>query len=364
MPSLLRFLAFVVVVAFAVAGVVWWVTRTAHDAIGPAHSRASDPVVLSALDNEITGLVARVVPSIVSISAKEESLAIERMRQIRKVFGMPMPAEPAPQLGSGVIVSPKGHILTNLHVVAGANVVDVHFNDGRVLPAALLGADQRVDIAVLKVDAQGLTPLPFANSDAIRAGQMVFAIGNPLGLQESVTQGIISGLGRRAIAGLSTEFFQTDAAINPGNSGSPLVDVRGEVVGINNLTAREGQGISFAIPANLAWRVYEDIINRGEVSRPWLGAVAYRLSAERAAAFGLPAAECSVVMSVVDGSSAQRAGMQQGDVLLRINGKPIRDGDDIRNRVSELKVGDTASVQVLRDGQTLDLRMRVEQMPR
>ncbi len=357
MRSLLQFLAFVVLVALAVAAAVRWFPADSR----PKSAAPSAGSALETLDAEITALVARVLPSVVSISARRETAGVERLRTIRQMFGLP---EPSPQLGSGVVVSRDGHIVTNLHVVAGANKVDINLSDGRAMPAVLLGADQQADIAILKIAVSDVEPLAFADSQQVRAGQMVFAIGNPLGLQESVTQGIISGIGRRAIAGLSTEFFQTDTAINPGNSGSPLVDVRGRIVGINNLVVPQGQGISFAIPANLARRVFEDVVQRGEISRPWFGAFAIPLSAQRAAASGLPARDCNVVVAVVEGSPAQRAGIQQGDVLLEMNGRALRDAADIRNRLAELKAGDTVRVKVLRNGKTLDVPVRLEQQPR
>ncbi len=356
MSSVGRFLTFIGVIALLVAA-VYFARRSGIESAGGA---AGNPLV--ALDAAVTSLVDRVVPSVVSITADQEPSVAARMNRIRGLLGLD---ESKPQLGSGSIVSAEGHIVTNLHVVAGATRVVVHSNDGRSFPAAFLGADPLTDIAVLKIEASDLTPLIFADSDAARVGQVVFAIGNPLGLQETVTQGIISGKGRRAATELTTEFFQTDAAINPGNSGGPLVNVRGEIVGINSaVVLMDSQGISFAIPSNLAMRVYDDVVTRGRISRPWFGAIAYPLTLAIAEKLGITQVGGNLVVAVLDGSPAARAGIQPGDVLQAFNGKPLRDAVDVRNRLAEMKIGDRVRTRVLRDGRTFEVPVDVEQQPR
>ncbi len=331
----------------------------AHKSGFEAAGGGIDPLV--ALDGAVSELVDRVVPSVISITADQDPSVAARMNRIRGLLGM---AESKPQLGSGSLVSAEGHIVTNLHVVAGATRVNVHLSDGRSYPAAFLGADPLTDIAVLKIEASELPPLAFADSDTVQVGQLVFAIGNPLGLQETVTQGIVSGKGRRARTELTTEFFQTDAAINPGNSGGPLVNVRGEIVGITNaVVLMDSQGISFAIPSNLAMRVYDDVVTRGRISRPWFGAIAYPLTLAIAEKLGISRVGGNLVVAVLDGSPAARAGIQPGDVLQAFNGKPLRDSVDVRNRLAELKIGERVRTTILRDGQTFEVSVDVEEQP-
>jgi len=363
MGSLPRFLIFVGVVVLGIS-VVYLGRRldlVKSAAIQSPAVSGSFPA-LSALDAELSQLIGHAVPAVVSISARQYDPATDQLRRIHDMLGIQAPAgAKTPELGSGVIVSSEGHILTNLHVVNQAKEVTVYLSDGRMLAAQFLGADPLVDLAIIKVDATNLPSLPFANSDDVRVGQMVFAIGNPLGLQETVTQGIISGIGRRGVNDLNAEFFQTDAAINPGNSGGPLINVRGEMVAVNNSIALQSQGISFAIPSNLARRVYEDVVERREISRPWFGAITWPLSPDVANRLGLPVSQGCLIARVMDGSPAARAGLVAGDVIEAINGKPARNGPEIRSRLAELKVGDVASVTIVRGGKRIDVLIDVEQ---
>jgi len=364
MRSLIRFLIFMGFVALVAGVIVLWSrnsTKTAGSGPGGALS------VLERFDQESTALVARVMPSVVSISARQGNAAMEQIRRLQQLLGLGDHSGEKPELGSGVIVSEGGHIITNFHVIADAVLqgrqIDVQLNDGRTYVAAALGWDPQVDLAILKIDAGGLTPVTFGDSDAVNVGQVVFAIGNPLGLQETVTQGIVSGKGRRAVAEVDAEFFQTDAAVNPGNSGGPLVDVRGDVVAITNSVLLQTQGISFAIPSKLAVRVYEDVVKRGQISRPWFGAATWPLTAEIAQAIGIPNTAGNLVAYVFDNSPAKRAGIRQGDVLKALNGKPVRDSIDIRNRLAELKTGDVVTATVMRGRSQMDIPVAVEQEP-
>jgi S1-C subfamily serine protease len=367
MRSLLRFLIFAGIVAIGV-GLFYLGQRGAEKQSARVEMSGKLPM-LSALDGEITSLVGRVLPSVVSISARMENPIVERLMRMRQIVGLNDAGAPQPELGSGAVVSSDGHILTNFHVIADANRVDVQLSDGRVFPAIFLGADQQSDIAVLKIDATGLRPLKFADSNAVRVGEVVFAIGNPLGLQETVTQGIISGKGRRAVSGLATEFFQTDAAINPGNSGGPLVNVRGEIIGINNaaLLNKSGtnfdNGISFAIPSNVAHRTFDDVVKRGRISRPWFGAITSPLNQQIADDLKLGTAVGNYVISIVPNSPAARAGIVPGDVLQEFDGSPVRDTVDIINRLSEMKEGDRVNVTVWRAGQQVKVPIVVERQP-
>jgi Do/DeqQ family serine protease len=269
-------------------------------------------------------------------------------------------------MGSGMIVSPDGYIVTNWHVVNGAAEVTVQLSDGRSLPSRLAGDDQRSDIAILKVDAADLPSIEFGDSEKVRVGQMVFAVGNPFGLQETVTQGIISAKGRRTVSEAANEFFQTSTTINPGNSGGPLIDIGGKVIGINNfIISRSGgsEGIGFAIPSNVAKRVYEDIVQRGRVIHPWFGVVMRPLTPGLARQLGLPDTRGALVAATMAGSPAERCGLRGGDVILSFNGKPVRDGQELRQRVAEAQVGVPAAMSILREGKPLDLDIVMVEEP-
>jgi S1-C subfamily serine protease len=285
---------------------------------------------------------------------------------IRQFFGLGGGSSQYNKMGSGIIVSSSGHIVTNWHVVAGASQVTVQLNDGRAFPASVAGADPRSDIAILKIDAEGLNSIPLGDSEQVRVGQMVFAVGNPFGLQETVTQGIISAKGRRTLSDAANEFFQTSSTINSGNSGGPLIDIHGQVIGINNfIISHNGvsEGIGFAIPSNVARKVYEDIVQRGRVIRPWFGVVMRPLSENLARQLGLPDAHGALVAATLIASPAEKSGLQGGDVILSFNGHPILDGKDLRNRVAESQVGTEASFQILRAGKPIELKAVMEEAP-
>ncbi len=353
MKSLLSFVGFVVFAALVVAGFYFW--RQAHPLPVPASHLPS----LTALDQEFTSLVAEVLPSVVSINALPVSATNPRELMVRRMMGPESASS-----GSGVIVSESGHIVTNLHVITGAGALEVQLGDGRVLPAAVVGADPLSDIAILKIEAPDLTPLPFADSDAVKVGQMVFAVGNPLGLHETVTQGIISAKGRRAQSEAANEFFQTDAAINPGNSGGPLVNLRGEIIAINNSVSLQGQGIGFAIPSNTVRRVFENIRDHGRFIRPWFGAfMARTITPQLAAQLRLPDTSGAFVRGVYAGSPAEQAGLKPGDVIVEFNGKPIRDPIDLRNRVIETEIGQRAVLRLLRGGKEIEAPVTIAAEP-
>lgn len=356
MKSLLRFLVFVLIVAAVVAGVYVWKQMRAQeiDGTGLAKAPSTQGSLLAALDREFTALVNRVLPSVVSIEAIPADIADPRVQMLRFLFGGNEPgARPS---GSGVIVSENGHIVTNLHVVSNARSVQVQLADGRTLPAKFVGADGPSDIALLKIEAEGLQALPFGDSDRVNVGQMVFAVGNPLGLQETVTQGIISAKGRRALSEAANEFFQTDAAVNPGNSGGPLVNLEGEIIGINNSISPQGQGIGFSIPSNTVRRVFESIRDHGRFIRPWFGAYMRSLTPQLAQQLGLPDASGVLMLLIYEGSPAEKGGVKSGDVIVEFNGKPIRDLVDLRNRVAETNIGQEIAMRVRREGKELTLR--------
>ena len=268
-------------------------------------------------------------------------------------------------LGSGVIVdAERGYIITNNHVIDKADIISVTLKDGRKLDAKLVGTDPDTDIAVLKVEAKGLTALPMANSEKLEVGDFVIAIGNPFGLGQTVTSGIISALGRSGLGiGRYEDYIQTDASINPGNSGGALIDLRGRLIGINNaIYSRSGGniGIGFAIPMNMARDVMNQLIENGKVERGRLGAQAQDLTPDLAQAFELnPKIKGAVVVNVNPGSPAANAGLRVGDVVRILNGRKVESADDLRTAIGLLRVGTVVTLTVLRDSREYIIRARI-----
>jgi len=366
-----RFLLFVVVVSLAVYGVSRWnghrrVPET-FTPVATAQIDLKDVQVLEALDRESTRLVQAVVPSVVSVTTTRRIAAPQVIDPFD--FFLRRPRERVQNsLGSGVIVSKEGHILTNNHVVANMDEVRVWLNDGRDFPAKVIGTDPATDIAVLKIDATGIRPLPLGNSDDVRVGSVVFAIGNPFGLRESVTKGIISATGRVVSDESSNEFFQTDTTINPGNSGGPLINVRGEIVGINSAIGNFSgsgtwQGVGFAIPANSARMAMESIIKTGRVVRGYLGVVIQELTPELAAQFGISGQTGALVGSITPGSPADKAGLKAGDVVTAFNGKPIATIRDLFRQASSTPVNSKVEIRFLRDKKPQTVTATIAEQP-
>jgi serine protease Do len=271
--------------------------------------------------------------------------------------GQRMPRGVERGLGSGVIVSHDGYILTNNHVVDSANEVKVELPDKRSFTAKVVGTDPASDLAVVKIDAKDLPTLQFGDSDAVRIGDVVLAVGNPLGVGETVTSGIISAKGRTTPGDPDAyeDFLQTDAPINHGNSGGALVNTSGQLIGINSqiLTPSDGNiGLGFAIPSNMARNVMDQLIKNGTVRRAKLGVTVQGISADMASALGLSSAKGALVSNVEDGSPAAQAGIHQGDVITEYNGKPVADSNQLRNEVSSTTPGSTVTLQVVRNGKT------------
>jgi serine protease DegQ len=262
-------------------------------------------------------------------------------------------------LGSGVIVSPEGYILTNDHVVEGVTDIQVTLSDGRLVAGKIVGTDPDTDLAVVRVPAQGLTPITFGQSDKAQVGDTVLAIGNPFSVGQTVTMGIVSAVGREiSAASPFGSFIQTDAAINPGNSGGALVDGDGNLIGINTLIfSRSGgyQGIGFAIPVSLAKRVMEQIIETGTVTRGWFGIVVNDITPELAESVGLKVTRGAIVGGIERGSPADKAGIKLGDVLLSINGTPVTDQAGAQNIITDMEPGKSVPVRVQRGSQELQL---------
>ncbi|MCL6268877.1 trypsin-like peptidase domain-containing protein [Sansalvadorimonas sp. 2012CJ34-2] len=269
-------------------------------------------------------------------------------------------------LGSGVIVSPAGYILTNNHVINGADDIIVALQDYRETRAAVIGSDPDTDLAVLKIDLDDLPSADWANSKEVRIGDIVLAIGNPFGLGQTVSQGIISATRRDLRLSTYEGFLQTDAAINIGNSGGALVNTKGELVGISTaIISSDGgsEGLGFAIPSNLAKFVMTSIVERGRVIRGWLGIESTALSSELAEAFNLPLGSGILISGIYDGGPADQAGLQRGDIILRINDMVTYDARRVMNKVAKLKPGSKVSIVVLRNGKELSLLTEVGERP-
>jgi len=260
--------------------------------------------------------------------------------------------------GSGVIFEAhQGYIVTNAHVVENASEITVTLQDGRDLKAQLVGSDQPSDVAVLKVSADGLSQMPLGDSSRLEVGDFVVAIGNPFGLQHTVTSGIVSGLSRNGINPDDYEdFIQTDASINPGNSGGALVNLRGELIGINAeiLSSNGGSmGIGFAIPVNVVRSVVEQLVKYGAVQRGQLGVSMYTVTPDIARSLGLTSPVGALVSQVVAGSPAEKAGMRVGDVVTSVNGQPVKSNSELRNAIGLLRVGDRIDIGLVRDGKPM-----------
>ncbi len=380
MKSFLKFLVFVLLLALAISLIYVWQGKQPGqpqvkvEKFTPADKPSLDlnsVDVLQRLDEEYTKVADAVVPSVVSITTTKTVSRRMPVDPLELFFGRRFTDEnPAQQkvtsLGSGVIVSKEGHIVTNNHVLNGTDDVTVQLSDGRQAKAKIVGTDAQIDLAVLKIDLENLTPLQIGDSDKVRVGQIVMAIGNPFGLDESVSQGIISAKDRRAMNDSQLEFFQTDTAINPGNSGGPLVNIRGEVIGINTAIYSESggnQGIGFAIPSNVVRGAMNSIISKGRVIRGYLGVGIQPVTTDIADQFKLTSARGALVTDVTPGSPAEKAGIIRGDVIRKINGYEVKDTVTLVNRIAEADIGSNLTIDLVRDGETKTVSAQVVEQP-
>jgi len=308
----------------------------------------------------------KVGPSVVHIEVT--SIRAQREpNELAQLFGPQV--ERSRGQGSGVIVDSLGYIITNFHVVQSAAEIDVSLRDGRVLPARIVGVDSLTDLAVLKISGSQLIAAPWGDSEEVDVGALVWAVGSPFGLQSSITFGIISAKHRGGMAGeVYQDFLQTDAAVNPGNSGGPLVDAQGRVIGINTAILGDAyQGVSFAIPSSVAQGVYERLKANGRVARGWLGVQLDDVSEPTARRLGLPAASGALIVTVVDDyalpSPAKDAGLRVGDVVVSWNGIPVGRSADLIRMVAMTEIGSTARVELYRRGQKLTIEVRVAERP-
>ncbi len=318
-------------------------------------------------------VLKRVTPAVVNINTQTRVRVRSPLMDdpfFRRFFNFPdMPQERVSQsLGSGVIVdSENGYVLTNYHVIAGADEISVGLKDGRSIDGKLIGSDPDTDLAVVQVSAENLSALALADSDELQVGDFVVAVGNPFGLGQTVTSGIVSALGRTGLRGLEYQnFIQTDASINPGNSGGALINLRGELVGINSaiFTPSGGNvGIGFAIPASMARYVMDQLIRFGEVRRGTLGLFVQDLTPQLAGAFDIDAGEGVLVAEVVTGSAAEKAGLRPGDVITQLDNKRISSAQDFHNTEGRVALGDSMRVEYMRNGKTRDTDLVIQSLP-
>jgi Do/DeqQ family serine protease len=349
----------------------------------PAIARAAAPgsvdshAVLQALEDAFVSVADRVTPAVVNVSVKAkrvpeaEAPPHGEFREFgpefyERFFRRRPPREDVRSTGSGVIVDARGYILTNNHVVENADSVEVRLSDDRKFKASIVGRDPKTDLAVLKIEAStGSLPVAaLGDSDALRAGQWAIAIGNPFGLDRTVTIGHISATGRTHVGVATYEaFIQTDASINPGNSGGPLLNIEGKVIGINTAMVSSGQGIGFSIPINMAREIMTQLISKGRVVRGWLGIVIQELTPELAESFGVKTDSGVLVAEVLKESPAETAGLKPGDIIVKFDGAPITDVTELQKRVAAVSPGRAAPLVVIRDKASTPLTVKIGEQP-
>jgi len=346
----------------------WLPARTVSLPVIPASNSTASAA------NSYADAVQRAMPSVVNIFSSKEVRAQRHPLLndpiFRRFFGDQLPdeAQRASSLGSGVIVSTGGYVLTNHHVVEAADEIEVALADGKKLLAKVVGNDPETDLAVLRVSAEDLPAITFGASETLRVGDVVLAIGNPFGVGQTVTSGIISALGRTGL-GINTfeNFIQTDAAINPGNSGGALIDASGNLIGINTaIFSRSGgsMGIGFAIPVSTAKMVLDQIVKSGSVTRGWIGVEVQELSPAIADSFKLGSTRGALIAGVLRGGPADKAGVKPGDVLLEVQGRPVADPAGMLNLIAALAPGQSAKVRLKRQGQEVDATVTVGRRPK
>jgi|HigsolmetaAR202D_1030399.scaffolds.fasta_scaffold00949_8 serine protease Do len=356
------------------------VTGTANAAAPAAEKPAAAPERLVTGLPDFTALVERYGPAVVNVTVVERSQTTANIPRFApddpffeffRRFGQPLPrSTPQPQpsrgQGSGFIVSPDGYILTNAHVVQGASQVTVKLTDRREYTAKVIGVDERTDVAVIKIDAQNLPTVKIGDPSKLKPGEWVIAIGSPFGFENSVTAGIVSATSRSMGNNNYAPFIQTDVAVNPGNSGGPLFNMKGEVVGINSqIYSRTGgyMGLSFAIPIDVANDVKEQLIATGKVTRSRIGVMIQDVDAQLAESFGLDRPRGALVSSVETDGPGDKAGIKPGDVILKVDGKQIETSAEVPLLVSSKKPGEKLEIEVWRNGSTKRLTARTEQLP-
>lgn len=361
----------ILLIGFLLGGITYYLLgRT----IAPPYSPVAPhvPKQIEETSRAFSEIVKAVSPSVVNISSTK--VLRRQPTPFDEFFDLLQPfpdrrreRREAQSLGSGVIVSSDGYIITNNHVVEQSDEIRVKLFDKRSFKARVVGTDPRSDIAIIKIDAKGLPIVPWGDSDRLKVGEFVLAIGNPFGLNHTVTMGIISAVGRADVGIAEYEdFIQTDAAINPGNSGGPLVSINGELIGINTaIFSKTGgyQGIGFSVPSNMVRLVMDQLLKEGKVTRGWLGVTIQDLTPEIAQKFGLNISEGALISDISKGSPAHKAGMMRGDIILEFDGKKVRDVAALRNIVAHSRIGTQVEVKILRRDKEITINVVITELP-
>jgi serine protease Do len=379
----MRFIALALAATFAIGGAIGYASHRQPQSLIPAAGASNGVNKMAALTTSFAPVVKNAQPAVVSIastkvvkiSGDEGAAPFFDDPMFRRFFGdgpQDRSGKPREQrehgLGSGVIVSPDGYILTNNHVIEGANEINVYASDKREMKARVIGADPKTDIAVVKVEAKNLPTLPFADSSQAQVGDIALAIGNPFGIGQTVTMGIISATGRGDLGIEDYEdFIQTDAAINPGNSGGALINASGQLIGVNTAIlsgAGGNQGVGFAVPSNLARAVMNQLLRNGKVVRGYLGVMIQPVTPEIAKALNLPDARGALVGEVTPGGPAAKAGLEPGDCIVELNGQRVDDSRELRLKTSELAPGSNVKLKLIRDGNPREDSITLGELPK
>ena len=368
----------------AAAGVGFWAHGLWRAGSGPAvASGTPSPIsTADALQSAFVSVAERVRPAVVHIETVQVARSLRPPAAqgpgaddpffkdfFDQFFGRRMPAPPsefrAPGLGSGVIVDKRGYVLTNFHVIRGADAVVVRLSNKEEFRGRIVGTDPKTDLAVVRFEPEGkeLAVAALGNSDTLRVGEWAIAIGNPFGLDQTVTVGVVSAVGREAGIATYENFIQTDASINPGNSGGPLLNLRGEVIGINTAIVAAGQGIGFAIPANMVKRVTGQLVDRGKVTRGWLGVATEPLTKELSESLGLKDTRGVVVARVLANSPAAQAGLEKNDVIVKFDGTAVDGYQQLLRMSAEAEVGATVKLDIIRNGQPRTIPVKIAEAP-
>ncbi|HER25251.1 MAG TPA: Do family serine endopeptidase [Candidatus Atribacteria bacterium] len=360
---------FIIVTTLVVLLCISWVGSA-----GAETEQTNSYLSLEAFSNSIADIAEAVGPAVVNIDTVRmvttqfpsfqdpifERFFGQEFEEFRKAI-------PQKGTGSGFIINQDGYVLTNEHVVRKADKIKVTLSDGREFDGEVIGSDVTSDMAIVKIKADHLPMVALGDSDKLRVGEIVVAIGNPYGLQQTVTMGVVSAKGRSIPAGTEghvyKDFIQTDAAINPGNSGGPLLNIKGEVVGINTAIIPYAQGIGFAIPISIAKKNIDDLINLGKVRRSWLGVYIQEVTPEIAKQFNLTEAKGVLVGDVIKNSPAEEVGMKTGDIIKKVNNEEVNSPEELQNKIGNIKIGEKADIEIVRNGEVISFIVKIGEMP-